>query len=146
MSQFVHGQSTMHALHTPKKHTVPTHLQMPDQVLTLWSFSLTARQLLLLLVGVGIGGTIWQHLACLVTTLCLERSCGCCCHCRLSYWLSSSPGTNMQVDISRSGWWCWCATDCAGNATSGAAFASTSSSSIRSFQGEITQTWKREPA
>jgi len=63
MSQFVHGQSTMHALHTPKKHTVPTHLQMPDQVLTLWSFSLTARQLLLLLVGVGIGGTIWQHLA-----------------------------------------------------------------------------------
>jgi hypothetical protein len=36
---------------------------MPDQVLTLWSFSLTARQLLLLLVGGGIGGTIWQHLA-----------------------------------------------------------------------------------
>jgi hypothetical protein len=32
-------------------------------VLTLWSFSLTARQLLLLLVGGGIGGTIWQHLA-----------------------------------------------------------------------------------
>src|SRR6266699_135184 len=66
MSQFVHGQSTMHAthaIHTPMKHTVPTHLQMPDQVLTLWSFSLTARQLLLLLVGVGIGGTIWQHLA-----------------------------------------------------------------------------------
>ena len=41
---------------------MPTHLQMPDQVLTLWSFSLTARQLLLLLVGGGIGGTIWQHL------------------------------------------------------------------------------------
>jgi hypothetical protein len=36
---------------------------MSDQVLTLWSFSLTARQLLLLLVGGGIGGTIWQHLA-----------------------------------------------------------------------------------
>jgi hypothetical protein len=32
-------------------------------VLTLWSFSLTARQLLLLLVGGGIGGTLWQHLA-----------------------------------------------------------------------------------
>ena len=63
MSQFVHGQSTMYALHTPKKHTVPTHLNLPDQVLTLWSFSLTARQLLLLLVGAGIGGTIWQHLA-----------------------------------------------------------------------------------
>ena len=41
---------------------MPTHLQMPDQVLTLWSFSLTARQLLLLLVGGGIGGTLWQHL------------------------------------------------------------------------------------
>ncbi len=42
---------------------MPTHLNLPDQVLTLWSFSLTARQLLLLLVGGGIGGTIWQHLA-----------------------------------------------------------------------------------
>src|SRR6266702_6949407 len=63
MSQFAHGQSTMHALHTPKKHTVPTHLNLPDQVLTLWSFSLTARQLLLMLVGGGIGRTIWQHLA-----------------------------------------------------------------------------------
>ncbi|HEY6406836.1 MAG TPA: hypothetical protein VIY29_05145, partial [Ktedonobacteraceae bacterium] len=42
---------------------MPTHLQMPDQVLTLWSFSLTARALLLLLVGGSIGGTIWQHLA-----------------------------------------------------------------------------------
>jgi hypothetical protein len=42
---------------------VPTHLNLPDQVLTLWSFSLTARQLLLLLVGAGLGGTLWQHLA-----------------------------------------------------------------------------------
>jgi hypothetical protein len=42
---------------------VPTHLNLPDQVLTLWSFSLTARQLLLVLVGAGIGGTLWQHLA-----------------------------------------------------------------------------------
>ena len=41
---------------------MPTHLNLPDQVLTLWSFSLTARQLLLLLVGGGIGGTLWQHL------------------------------------------------------------------------------------
>ncbi len=66
MSPSMHGQSTMHIMHpvrAPRKHTVPTHLQMPDQVLTLWSFSLTARQLLLLLVGGGIGGTIWQHLA-----------------------------------------------------------------------------------
>ena len=53
----------MYPVHTPRKHIVPTHLQMPDQVLTLWSFSLTGRQLLLLLVGGGIGGTLWQHLA-----------------------------------------------------------------------------------
>ena len=63
MSQSMHGMKTMHSIPTPRKHIVPTHLQMPDRVLTLWSFSLTARQLLLLLVGGGIGGTIWQHLA-----------------------------------------------------------------------------------
>jgi PrgI family protein len=44
---------------------VPTHLNLPDQVLTVWSLSLTARQLLLLLVGGGLGGTVWQHLAAL---------------------------------------------------------------------------------
>jgi hypothetical protein len=53
------------SIHTPRKHIVPTHLNLPDQVLTLWSFSLSARQLLLLLVGGGIGGTVWQHLAAL---------------------------------------------------------------------------------
>jgi hypothetical protein len=60
MSQSMHGSTT---IHTPRKHIVPTHLNLPDQVLTLWSFSLSARQLLLLLVGAGIGGTVWQHLA-----------------------------------------------------------------------------------
>ena len=60
MSQSVHSTTT---IHTPRKHIVPTHLNLPDQVLTLWSFSLSARQLLLLLVGAGIGGTVWQHLA-----------------------------------------------------------------------------------
>jgi hypothetical protein len=56
----MHGSTT---IHTPRKHIVPTHLNLPDQVLTLWSFSLSARQLLLLLVGAGLGGTVWQHLA-----------------------------------------------------------------------------------
>ena len=60
MSQSMHSTNTMHI---PRKHIVPTHLNLPDQVLTLWSFSLSARALLLLLVGAGIGGTIWQHLA-----------------------------------------------------------------------------------
>ena len=50
-------------IHTPRKHIVPTHLNLPDQVLTIWSFSLSARQLLLLLVGAGLGGAVWQHLA-----------------------------------------------------------------------------------
>jgi hypothetical protein len=63
MSQSMHGMKTMHPVHTPRKLIVPTHLNLPDQVLTLWSFSLTARQLLLLLVGGGIGGSVWQHLA-----------------------------------------------------------------------------------
>ena len=48
-------------LHTPRKHIVPTHLNVPDAVLTLWSFSLTARQLLLLLLGAGLGGDLWKH-------------------------------------------------------------------------------------
>jgi hypothetical protein len=60
MLQPMHSSTT---IHTPRKHIVPTHLNLPDQVLTLWSFSLSARQLLLLLVGAGIGGTVWQHLA-----------------------------------------------------------------------------------
>ena len=62
MSQRIHGMNTTHPVSLPRKYTVPTHLQMPDQVLTLWSFNLTACQLLLLLVGGGIGGTVWQHL------------------------------------------------------------------------------------
>jgi len=65
MSQFLHGQQTIQTsqhLHTPRKHIVPTHLNLPDQVLSVWSLSLSARQLLLLLVGAGIGGTIFQHL------------------------------------------------------------------------------------
>ena len=48
---------------TSRKHTVPTHLNLPDQVLTLWSCNLTARQLLLLLVGGGISGDLWHALA-----------------------------------------------------------------------------------
>jgi hypothetical protein len=48
---------------TPRKHIVPTHLNLPDQVLALWSLSLSARQLLLVLVGAGLGGSVFQHLA-----------------------------------------------------------------------------------
>ena len=65
MTPFLRGQQTIQAsqqVHMPRKHIVPTHLNMPDQVLSVWSLSLSARQLLLLLVGAGIGGTIFQHL------------------------------------------------------------------------------------
>lgn len=61
MTHSLHGNTTNQQ--SPRKHIVPTHLNLPDQVLTVWSFSLTARQLLLLLVGAGIGGTVWQHLS-----------------------------------------------------------------------------------
>jgi hypothetical protein len=47
---------------TSRKHIVPTHLTVPDSVLTLWSFDLSARQLLLLLLGAGLGGDLWKHL------------------------------------------------------------------------------------
>ena len=50
-------------LHTPRKHIVPTHLSVPDAVLTVWSVDLSARQLLLLLLGAGLGGDLWKHLA-----------------------------------------------------------------------------------
>jgi hypothetical protein len=60
MERTLHGHETIHTL---RKHIVPTHLNLPDQVLTVWSISLSARQLLLLLVGAGLGGTFWQHLA-----------------------------------------------------------------------------------
>ena len=51
------------SFHTPRKHTVPTHLNLPDQVLTLWAFTLTARQLLLLLAAGGLAGDCWHELA-----------------------------------------------------------------------------------
>ena len=60
MERSLHGQET---IHTPRKHIVPTHLNLPDQVLTLWSLGLSARPLRLLLVGAGLGGTAGQPLA-----------------------------------------------------------------------------------
>jgi hypothetical protein len=51
------------SLHSSRKHSVPTHLQLPDQVLTLWSFNMTARQLLLALIGAGMSGNLWHDVA-----------------------------------------------------------------------------------
>jgi hypothetical protein len=42
-------------------HKVPTHMSLPDKVV----FGLTARQLLLLLIGCSIGYNLWLHLSAL---------------------------------------------------------------------------------
>jgi len=42
-------------------HTVPTHMSLPDKVV----FGLTARQLLLLLIGCSLGYNLWLHLSAL---------------------------------------------------------------------------------
>ena len=44
-------------------HKVPTHMSLPDKVV----FGLTARQLLLLLVGCSLGYNLWLHLSALVS-------------------------------------------------------------------------------
>ncbi len=40
-------------------HKVPTHMSLPDKVV----FGLTARQLLLLLIGCSLGYNLWLHLS-----------------------------------------------------------------------------------
>jgi hypothetical protein len=42
-------------------HKVPTHMSIPDKVV----FGLTARQLLLLLIGCSLGYNLWLHLGAL---------------------------------------------------------------------------------
>ena len=42
----------------PTTHKVPTHISLPDKVV----FGLTARQLLLLLIGCSLGYNLWLHL------------------------------------------------------------------------------------
>ena len=42
-------------------HKVPTHMNLPDKVV----FGLTARQLLLLLIGCSLGYNLWLHLGAL---------------------------------------------------------------------------------
>ncbi len=44
-------------------HKVPTHISLPDKVV----FGLTARQLLLLLIGCSLGYNLWLHLGVLDT-------------------------------------------------------------------------------
>lgn len=41
------------------RHTVPTHIDLPDRVI----FGLTARQMLILLIGLSLGYSTWQHLS-----------------------------------------------------------------------------------
>ena len=46
----------------PLTHTVPTHLNVPDTVLTIGSLSLTARQFLILLIGSSLSYNLWHQL------------------------------------------------------------------------------------
>lgn len=52
-----------HPITHPITHKVPTHMSLPDKVV----FGLTARQLLLLLVGCSLGYNLWLHLSALVS-------------------------------------------------------------------------------
>src|SRR5437762_1995221 len=55
---------TTHLSHGRPRHTVPTHLKVPDKVL----FGLTARQLLILLIGCCLAYNLWFQLDPLAAT------------------------------------------------------------------------------
>lgn len=46
-----------------RTHVVPTHLRTPETVLSFGSVSLSARQVLLLLLGSALSYNLWLHLA-----------------------------------------------------------------------------------
>ena len=46
----------------PKTHVVPTHLSMPETVLTVGGLLLSARQFLTLLIGAATGYDLWLNL------------------------------------------------------------------------------------
>jgi hypothetical protein len=48
---------------TQRRHQIPTHLQVPDKILSIWGKGITVRQLLILLTGWSVGTQIWVHLA-----------------------------------------------------------------------------------
>jgi hypothetical protein len=60
---------TPHSQTLAPVHTVPTHLTTVDTVLSLGTFSLSSRQLLLLLCGGSVCATLWTHTAMLVRWL-----------------------------------------------------------------------------
>lgn len=51
----------------PKTHVVPTHLSMPETVLTIGELSLSARQFLTLLIGVATSYDLWLNLTVLAS-------------------------------------------------------------------------------
>lgn len=50
-------------------HTIPTHLAVPETVLSLGTFTLTARQLALLFLGGSLAYSFWWHTMGLATWL-----------------------------------------------------------------------------
>ncbi len=46
----------------PPRHQIPTHLSVPDKILSFWGFGLTVRQLLILLFGWSGVANAWVRL------------------------------------------------------------------------------------
>ena len=44
------------------QHQIPTHLNVPDKILSFWGFGLTVRQLLVLLIGWSVAANVWVRL------------------------------------------------------------------------------------
>lgn len=44
------------------QHQIPTHLNVPDKILSFWGFGITVRQLLVLLIGWSVAANAWVRL------------------------------------------------------------------------------------
>lgn len=45
------------------RHQIPTHLNVPDKILSFWGVGITVRQLLILLIGWSLMANVWVSLA-----------------------------------------------------------------------------------
>jgi conjugal transfer ATP-binding protein TraC len=51
--------------HLQRRHQIPTHLQVPDTILSVWGKGITVRQVLILLIGWSVSAQLWVHLSAL---------------------------------------------------------------------------------
>jgi hypothetical protein len=45
------------------RHQIPTHLNVPDKIISFWGIGVTVRQLLVLLIGWSVAANVWVRLA-----------------------------------------------------------------------------------